>query len=246
MFMNLWQAEGIDTSHVIRDPEAPTGIYFVTHTEAGHVFSYFRKGSAASLMRPDDVPEEAIARAKVLHVSGISQAISEGACDAVFYAIEVARSSGVKVSYDPNLRLKLWPLPRARAVVMETVGLSDICLPSLEDARALTSLAEPERIVDTFLGRGAQTVALKLGADGVLIASGSERHRIRGVQVEAVDATGAGDTFDGALLAELARGKGLLEAATYANAAAALATRGYGAVAPIPRREGVEAFLATV
>jgi 2-dehydro-3-deoxygluconokinase len=244
MFMNLWRSEGIDTSHVVRDPEAPTGIYFVTHTEAGHAFTYFRKGSAASRMQPGEVPEEAIAAAKILHVSGISQAISEGACDAVFRAVELARTHGVKVSYDPNLRLKLWPLPRARAIIMETVGLSDICLPSLEEARELTGLAEPEAIVDALLERGAGLVALKLGAEGALVARGAERHRIPGRQVATVDATGAGDTFDGAFLAALVAGRSLHDAGKYANAAAALATRGYGAVNPIPRREEVEAFLA--
>ena len=245
MLMALWQAEGIDTSCVIRDAAAPTGIYFVTHTEAGHAFTYFRQGSAASLIKPEELAAEVIAQAKALHVSGISQAISTSACDTVFRAIEVAREQGVLVSYDPNVRLKLWPLPRARAIVLETVVLADICLPSLEDARMLTGLDESERIVDAFLTRGAKLVALKLGAEGALVASSSERHRVQGIQVEAVDTTGAGDTFDGAFLAELLRGTPLAEAARYANAAAALSTQGYGAVAPIPKRAAVESFLAS-
>lgn len=243
--MALWQAEGVDTAHIVRDAAAPTGIYFVTHTETGHAFSYYRQGSAASLMKPEDVPEEAIAAAKVLHVSGISQAISPSACDAVFHAMAVARRSGVKVSYDPNLRLKLWPLPRARAIIMETVALADICLPSLEDAGQLTGLADPEAIVDALLARGAGIVALKLGAAGALLADSRERHHVPGFRVATVDATGAGDTFDGALISELLRGTPLAAAARYANAAAALSTRGYGAVAPIPRRAEVEAFLAS-
>ena len=116
-FVALWAREGIDASCVRRDPEVNTGIYFVTHGAAGHQFSYFRAGSASSRMGPEDLPEEYIAGAKILHVSGISQAISERATDAVFRAIEIARTNAVRVSYDSNLRLKLWPLDRARAVI---------------------------------------------------------------------------------------------------------------------------------
>lgn len=244
MFMDLWAAEGIDTSQVARDGSAPTGIYFVTHSEAGHAFSYFRAGSAASLMQPEELSKQAIAGVKVLHLSGISQAISDSACDTAFEAIQVAREHGVKVSYDTNLRLKLWPRARAKAIIMATVAHCDICMPSWDDANALTGLSDHDAIIDAFLERGAGSVALKLGADGVVVADASARHRIAGHEVASVDATGAGDTFDGALLAELVAGVALPEAAVYANAAAALSTQGHGAVGPIPRRAAVEAFLA--
>ena len=244
-FLELWAGECVDASHVERDPDAPTGIYFVTHGPAGHAFSYYRRGSAASRMRPADVPLAAIAATRVLHVSGISQAISAGACDTVFAAIEAARAAGAAVSYDTNLRLKLWPLARARAVAMETIARCDVCLPSLEDATQLTGLGDPDAIVDDLLARGARVVALKLGPDGALVADGDERHRLAGHAVATVDATGAGDTFDGAFLAEWVRGVPLADAARYANAAAALSTRGYGAVGPIPRRAEVEQWLAT-
>nr|MDQ6917120.1 PfkB family carbohydrate kinase [Pseudomonadota bacterium] len=75
-FLSLWEREKVDTCGVGTDPDAPTGIYFVTHGDAGHEFSYLRAGSAASRMRPDDLPMKVIGDAKVLHVSGISQAIS--------------------------------------------------------------------------------------------------------------------------------------------------------------------------
>ena len=75
----LWRAEGVDTAYVTRHPTAPTGLYLVTHNERGHHFSYYRKGSAASLLTPSDVPADQIAMAKFLHVSGISQAISASA-----------------------------------------------------------------------------------------------------------------------------------------------------------------------
>ena len=130
------------------DADAPTGVYFVTHGPSGHEFSYLRAGSAASRMDPATLPLTLIRAARVLHLSGISQAISVGACDAAFAAIDAAKAGGARVSYDPNLRLKLWPLPRARAIVLATVAQCDWFLPSLDEARLLSGLAEPEAIVD--------------------------------------------------------------------------------------------------
>ncbi|SDD67638.1 sugar kinase [Belnapia rosea] len=243
-FMALWQREGVSTDTVLRRPDAPTGMYIVTHDERGHDFTFYRTGSAASRYRPEDVPEAAIRAARLLHVSGISQAISTSACDAVFHAIAVARAAGVRVSYDTNLRLRLWPAARAAAVIHAAIAQADIALPSLEDARALTGLEAPDAIADAYLGMGCPLVLLKLGAEGVLVARPEGRVLVGGRKVAAVDATGAGDTFAGAFLARFVEGADPVAAARYANAAAALSTTGYGAVAPIPRRAAVEALLA--
>ena len=243
-FMELWAKEGVDTSTVRRLPNAHTGIYFVTHGPSGHQFSYFRAGSASSLMGPADLPVAALKTAKILHVSGISQAISANAADAVFQAIEIVRAAGGKVSYDTNLRLKLWPIARARAVTHAAMARCDIALPGLDDARQLTGLDDPDAIADFYLELGAGVVALTLGAEGTLVATPDDRRRIVGRQVSAVDATAAGDTFDGAFLARLVEGDTPFEAAAYANAAAALSTQGYGAVAPMPHRDAVLKFLS--
>ena len=239
----LWQQEGLDTRQVIQDPDAPTGVYFVTHHASGHQFSYLRAGSAASRMTPASFPPEALTGAQTLHTSGISQAISSSACDTVFALMAEARSLGVKVSFDTNLRLKLWSLNRARALIHEAVRQCDLVLPGLEDAIQLTGLEQPEAILDFYLNLGASVVALTLGAEGVWVATATERQRIPGFTVAAVDATGAGDTFDGAFLAEWVAGRSPFEAAVYANAAAALSTQGYGAVNPMPVRAQVEAYL---
>lgn len=241
----LWAREGVDSSQVARHATAQTGLYLVTHGERGHQFSYYRKGSAASLMRPEDVHIDAIARAKYLHVSGISQAISETARDAVFAAIAVARAAQVAVSYDTNLRTRLWPVETARPAIERAAALSSLTKTSLEDAEALTGLTDPQAIAAHFLKLGAGAVIVTLGAKGVHIAT-TERHaEIAGFKVDALDATGAGDAFTGALLAELSRGQDLFAAAHFANAAAALSTLGYGAVDPLPNRPEVELFLST-
>lgn len=135
LLCELWQREGVDTDFVRIDRDAPTGVYFVTHGPNGHQFDYLRAGSAASLYAPDDLPLDALAAAQAVHLSGISLAIGTAACDAAFAAIGHGRNHGAKVSFDTNLRLKLWPLPRARAVMREALRLTDICLPSWDDVR---------------------------------------------------------------------------------------------------------------
>jgi 2-dehydro-3-deoxygluconokinase len=245
MFLELWRREGVDASAVGIDPHAHTAVYFVTHGASGHVFSYLRAGSAASRTTPADLPDAMLREARFVHASGISLAISASACDAVLAAFERGKAAGARVSLDSNLRLKLWPLARARAVIGAAARLADYYFPSLEDAQALSGLDAPDAIVEWAHALGAPTVFLKLGPQGVIVSDGKRRERIAGFKVNAVDATGAGDCFCGSTLARLAAGDSIWDAARYANAAAALATTGFGAVAPLPRPDAVRALLAS-
>ena len=245
MLRELWSRENVDHDGVRTDPRGFTAVYFVTHDDQGHHFSFFRQGSAASRMRPADLPLERIRQARVLHLSGISAAISDTACDTCFAAVDAARAAGVRVSFDTNLRLKLWPIARARAVMRDLIRQSDICLPSLEDISAISGLDDPDALVDFCLRLGAKTVALKLGAQGALLADGERRIRLAPHACKPVDATGAGDTFGGAFLARWVAGDDLEQAGRYAAVAAALSTEGYGAVDPIPRAEAVRRAMAT-
>ncbi len=245
-FVDLWNREGVDTALVERHKEAPTGVYFISHDDRGHHFTFYRKGSAASLVEPGQLPVEAIQNARLFHTSAITHAISANSSDAVFEAIEIAKAGNTLVSFDTNLRLKLWPLARARAVIHETAQLVDYCMPSVDEARQLTGLEHADDIADFYLKLGAKTVVLKLGADGAMVATGNERFTTGGHKVDTVDATGAGDCFSGAFFASVVQGKTLQESLQYANAAAALTTTGYGAVAPIPRAADVNEFLKQV
>ncbi|HEY5632137.1 MAG TPA: sugar kinase [Burkholderiaceae bacterium] len=245
LLLELWRAEGVDTSLVSVDPAAHTGVYFVTHGPRGHAFSYLRAGSAASRLGPQDLPAERVAQARIVHASGISLAISASACDAVLHAFDAARGAGRRVALDSNLRIKLWPLSRARAIIGAAAGMAEYFFPSLEDATALSGLSEHDAILDWAHALGAAVVFLKLGADGVVVSEGGRRERFEGHRVNALDATGAGDCFCGACLARIAAGDSVWEAARYANAAAALATTGFGAVAPLPGPEQVRALLAS-
>ncbi len=242
-FFALWEREGVHAAHVIVDATAPTGIYFVTHDQGTHHFSYRRAGSAASLLSTHELPVEYLQQSKILHVSGISQGISSCAADAVFAAIDIARDAGVQIAYDTNYRPALWPLRRARAITHAAMANCDIALPGLEDARALTELQHPNDIIDFYLQLGCRMVALTLGTDGVLVATHDHRHSIPAYLLSAVDATGAGDTFDGAFLARLLAGDDPFIAAAYANAAAALSTQHFGAVPGIPDHQAIEDFI---
>jgi 2-dehydro-3-deoxygluconokinase len=239
----LWLSEGVDASRIVVNGGAHTGLYFVTHGPEGHQFSYMRAGSAASRISEADLPDAHIRAAKILHVSGISQAISSSSADAVFAAIDIAHDARRLVSYDPNFRPQLWPLRRARATIYEAMRSCDIALPGLDDAEALTGLRDPDAIASFYLKLGARVVVVKMGRGGALAATPNGRERIYSHPVKAVDATGAGDCFDGAFLAEYVRQGDPFAAARFANVAAAVSTLGYGAVASLPRRADVEAAI---
>jgi 2-dehydro-3-deoxygluconokinase len=243
IFLDLWKHEGVDASHVILDKHAPTGIYFISRSGEEHSFTYYRSGSAASRLSEDDIPEDYLAQAKVFHTSGISQAISETACEAVFYAIEVAREAGVLISYDPNVRLKLWDRERAQSTILETIRIADFVFPNLEDARIITGLDDPEQMARDLQRLGPKLVALKLGEEGALLATQDELRHIEPFNAEVEDTTGAGDAFAGAFVVAYLDGLDAYECGRFANATAALTCTDLGAVKPIPSRDKVEELL---
>jgi 2-dehydro-3-deoxygluconokinase len=233
-FMALWEQEGVDASTVIRTDRWQTGVYFVTHDERGHHFLHYRTNSAAAMYKPADLPEAAIAGARMFYVSGISQGISTSATDAVFAAIDIARRNGVQVAYDTNYRPRLWPPARAAAVIHAAMAQTDYALPGMDDVAVLTGLTEPDAILDFYLRLGPKVVVLKMGESGAYLATPDHRVLISRHEVHVVDATGAGDTFCGSFLARILSGDDPEAAARYAGVAAALKCTGYGAVAPIP------------
>ena len=243
--IDLWREAQVNTAQVATDNEAPTGVYFVTHSAQGHAFSYRRAGSAAACMTLNAVQKEALACTRMLHLSGISLAISPHARVQCLQAVQMAKAAGASICFDSNLRLKLWPLDVARAAMQEVIAQTDIFLPSLDDVTTLSSLQTPQDIVQWSHALGAKTVVLKMGADGVLLSHQGQSSHLPALRVHAVDATGAGDCFAGNLLARIALGDKLSQAARYANAAAALAVQGFGAVTPLPWPDDVFNLLAT-
>jgi len=243
--LDLWRREDVDISAIRKHQSAPTGLYFVISRPEGHEFIYRRQDSAASLMGGNDVPSNLIRRSKVLHVSGISQAISQSAEECVRQAILVARECGTLVSYDTNYRARLWPVDRARDVVARTLSMADIALPSLDDMRALFGAQSPDDAIDACLEMGTPIVAMTMGAAGAMAADSKTRSRFPALALKSLDATGAGDAFDGAFLAEYLRISDWAVAARYACMAASLSTLHLGAVAGLPTRAQTLAAMET-
>jgi len=243
--LESWRAEGIDVSHV-RLVEGFNGLYFISLLPGGErEFTYYRRGSAASTMTPADLDPAYIGGARVLHLSGISQAISPSCRDTVLAAVRLAREQGALVSYDPNLRRKLWSsLAEARAAMQEVLPFADIVLPSApEEMTELLEVSSAEEGVERLWAAGVGMVAAKLGDKGCLLGYDGRLVAIPPFVPEAeVDATGAGDAFDGAFLHGLVSGLSPEEAARLAVVSAALSLRKRGAIGGLPHRD--EAYAA--
>jgi 2-dehydro-3-deoxygluconokinase len=245
-FLTMWKREGVDASTVIVEPDGVTGIYFIALAEDGsHDFTYYRAGSPASRMDRSDVDPTYLARAKIFHTSGVTLAISESAAATAQSAVAMAKRAGLTISYDANVRPKLRPLAKLRGAFEDLAPSVDIMFISTEDAGHLFGPIPAQAIIDRILGSGPRLVVLKQGEAGCLIgdAEGTRLH-IPAWPITLVDATGAGDAFDGAFLVERARGASLEAAGKFANAVGALTASAAGAVSAIPTRTEVEEFMA--
>ena len=164
----------------------------------------------------------------------------------------IAREANVKISYDPNLRLKLLPLEQAKAIIDRTIAMADIVLPSIEDAQPLTGKDSAEEILQLYLDLGPEAVALKLGAEGSVLATREKNQdgvrlniqKFDPYKIDSKDTTGAGDTFDAAFVVGYLAGWPPEKCMRFANAAAAMTTTELGAVSPIPRLKVVEDLMA--
>lgn len=232
----LWGREGVDATRVRVREDDPTGVCFIDPDPAARQFTYARRGSAASLYGPGDLPEEAIAAAKVLHVSGISMGVSATMRAAVFRAVEIAKANGVRVSLDVNYRPALWPKTLALESITRVARQADIVFPSDDEAWLLFGIEEPNAVADLFLEMGANVVAVKQGAKGVRLVLPEHRTDIPAAPSTPVDSSGAGDSFAGAFLAWLLETGDAEISARQAAIVAAGTVSGLGAVEPIPRR----------
>lgn len=239
------RGEGVDVSQVRLDPDAPTGLYLKDRPAAGDPsVLYYRRGSAASRLSPADLDPAYIRGARVLHLTGITPALSEGCRETVRAALGIAREAGVLVSFDPNFRRRLWPEAEAAPVFRELAARADLLLPGLAEGEIMTGLREPEAIARALLDLGPGTVVLKLGPEGALLADAGGIRHIPGFPMSPVDTVGAGDAFAAAFLAGVLEGIPRDEAVRWGCAAGALATQTPGDWEGIPERSRLAAFLA--
>jgi sugar/nucleoside kinase (ribokinase family) len=246
--INTLQAEGIDHQHVQVDAQHPTGFMLKSCELTGDdpKIEYFRKGSAASNMRLQDNPVDAFAQVRQLHVTGISVALSDSVRELVSHMVAQARSAGVQVSFDPNLRPRLWPSQAIMVQCLNAVAAqSHLVMPGLSEGQLLTGQHTPHDIAAYYLDHGARQVVIKLGPLGAYFATHTARGLVPGFQVErVVDTVGAGDGFAVGVLSALLDGQSLEEAALRGNAMGARVVQFRGDCEGLPNRDQLAQALA--
>jgi 2-dehydro-3-deoxygluconokinase len=222
--------EGVDTSLVERDATAATGVFFrQIHPHFGPQVFYFRSGSAASKLNAADVKTEWFSGARHLHVSGITPALSISCREATFAAMKLAREQGLTISFDPNLRRKLWSEDDARQTLLAMLPLCDVFLPGHDEAEFLLGVGTPEELSKQLLERGPRLIITKLGAQGALATTREENVFSPACKWEKiVDPIGAGDAFAAGFLSVWLDEMPLENCLSRANLCGGLATQFHG------------------
>lgn len=232
---NQTRSEGVDCSHVIFDREHPTGVMFKETGRGETKVFYYRKNSAASYLCPKDLSPVLFEGAKIFHISGITPVLSESCYQTVQTAIRMAHDSGVKVSFDPNIRRKLWGTKDYSSCLREIALQSEILLLGDEEAEALFGTQKPEEVMKLlFQSEFLQYAAVKCGSRGAWVADRNESFFIPPYPCHPVDPIGAGDGFNAGFLAGLLQGRGVKSAGQMGGICGALATEVKGDVEGYP------------
>jgi ribokinase len=229
----LFREEGIDTSHLLTDPSAPSGVALITVDRQAENCIVVAPGANANLT-PDDLRRAA---------SAFEQA------DIVLLQLEIPMETVEQAALTAcatGKRVVLNPAP-ATAIPARLLAALDLITPNETEAEAITGIRIADRRTADEAARrlaatGAKQVVITLGAQGALVYEAGQSRIVEGYPVRAVDTTAAGDVFNGALVVALAEGKPLEEAARFACKAAAISVTRPGAQGSIPTRAEVEAF----
>ena len=193
---------------VARDPDAATGLMIKESRTTKHQkVYYYRQGMAGSRITPRDLPREVISRAKVLHLTGISAALSDSSLETVHAAIGIARDAGVTVVFDLNYRAGLWDESAARSAYRQILAKVDVVFAGDDEAAiALGYPAEPEQLARDLIALGPKDAVIKLGARGCAGVIDGAYYECEAIKVRAVDTVGAGDGFVAGYVAEMLQG----------------------------------------
>nr|WP_184309505.1 sugar kinase [Anaerosolibacter carboniphilus] len=237
--------EGVDVSRVVVDESRQTGLVF--KERFAHVnpnVYYYRKHSAASNINIEDLDMAYIQLAKILHITGITPALSDVNKKTAYHIMEKAKEKGVLISFDPNIRLKLWRAEEARTTILDMAKQSDIIFPGIDEGELLLGMDDYQEITHSFLEMGNKLVVTKLGKKGCYVASKDEQVYIEGYVVEKPeDTVGAGDGFAAGFLSGLLRNLSLRECGQLANAVGAMATLVRGDMEGFPTMSQVKNFM---
>ncbi|GFZ95749.1 2-keto-3-deoxygluconate kinase [Paenibacillus marchantiophytorum] len=246
MIFKKLRGEGIDVSRAELTADAPTGLMMREVLMGKTSVYYYRKNSAASQTSVKHLDEAYIAGAKILHVTGITPALSESCKAAVFESVRLARKHGVKVSFDPNLRLKLWSIEEARPVLLELAQLSDIFLPGLDELKLLYQTEDWDVIVSKLRELSAISI-VKGGENETYVVMPDAITAVPYFKAEqVVDTVGAGDGFCAGFLVGLTKGFEYAEAVRIGNLVGSLIVQTEGDWEGAPTWEQVDAVLNDV
>ena len=236
--LGVMRSEGVDTAAVRVDPHARTGVFFRDNRADGRSsVIYYRKHSAFAGFGPDDLDEDYIASARILHLTGITPGLSPSCRAAALRAVEIARANGVAVVFDPNYRAAVWPPEEARPCIEDLMLRADHVLAGREDLVKLTGLAEERAQLDYLHALGLPSVVLKLGARGAVLSCADGAERIEGYGAEpAFDRFGAGDAFAAGYICGLLDGRDRRGAVALGNAVAGWSVRLPGNIESLPDR----------
>lgn len=241
--------EGIDRSHVTVDARYPTGSMLKSCETDGRdpQIAYFRQGSAASHLGVEDCPAEGLQGVRWLHLTGISVALSDSLRELTQLLLQQARAAGVSVSFDPNLRPRLWSSQTAMVEgINHWATQADLVMPGLSEGQLLTGQHTPQDVATWYLDRGAKQVVIKLGPQGAYVASAAGQAQVVGFQVSrVVDTVGAGDGFAVGVLSALLDGQPLEAAALRGNAVGARVVQFVGDSEGLPNPAQLDQALQT-
>ncbi len=243
---NMIRAEGVDVSGVMFDPAHRTGVMFKEMGVGETRVFYYRENSAASHFGPENVPEELIREAKIVHLTGITPVLSPNCEAAVLRAMELAERHGARISFDPNVRKKLWKDRDYAPFLKELTLRANIVLLGLDEAGLILGTSEPEEIFDLLMNEGkALAVAIKNGADGAWVGDKDRRRHIAPMDVVCIEPIGAGDAFNAGFLSGWLEGKDVEMCGRMGNVAGGMATQVIGDIEGYPTRQRLDALLTS-
>lgn len=247
-------ANDVNCDGLISDPDHFTTLAFVSLSEDGErTFSFARKPGADTQLKPEELDRSIIEDSRVFHVGSLSLT-DEPARSATIAALEMAKAAGCVMSYDPNYRASLWAGPEVAAEQMRSlVRYMDLIKISGEECELMSGHSDPVAAAQVLLTQGAKVVCVTLDAEGALVATKDGTATVPSFKVDAVDTTGAGDSFWGGFLCAFVDSKldpasvTLEDAKSFArfgNAVASLCVRKRGAIPSMPTLAEVEKILA--
>jgi ribokinase len=226
MALHRLREAGVDVSNVQQDATANTGLIYIAVTPDGERTMMSDRGANA-LTDPSEIDAAAFQQARLFHLSGYSLLV-EPQRSAALFAVEAARESGLRITLDPGMSASRTALETMRSLLPKI----SVVTPSLAEARELTGLVPAEACAQALLDMGARVVALKLGGDGCLVATGKDLVAVPAFRLEACDSTGAGDSFAAGLIAGHLAGLSWHSAAVLGNALGGLTAAQEGARLP--------------